>query len=94
MGHLRYIYKLEIIGGLALIKKDVEADYMMGETDKYVFKESLGDNVSTSSDKILGFYPIHNTIVSSIEDNPDYVGANNRDLPVRHHNGDSFYGPF
>ncbi len=73
MGRLRYIYKLEIIGGLALIKKEVEADYITFQSDKYIFKENMGGNVIAHDDKVVAYYPVVNTIISSIEDNPDYV---------------------
>jgi len=86
MGNLRRIYHLEIIGGLALIQKEVEADYVRkSDSAKYIFVENLNDNGRSSDDKEIAYYPVVNTIIASVEENPDYIphsqrnGGNNQE---------------
>jgi hypothetical protein len=80
VSNLKRIYRLEIIGGLALVQKEIEADYVKVKEDstKYVFMENLDDNGSSRDDKVLAYYPSVNTIIASIEDNPDYLPLNRR----------------
>lgn len=70
MSNHRYIFKLELMGGLALIQKEITADFFETNTDagNYIFKSNNDDYCSG----LLGHYPICNTIIVSIDENPDY----------------------
>lgn len=82
MSNYRFIFKLEIISGLALIPKEVECDYYEAKEGTYIF-HSRNKNYCEG---ILGRYPIINTIIHSINENPDYVDP--RDVAE----DDDFYG--
>jgi len=65
------------VGGLALIEVEVEADRLDISKDGgyyYFTIENRG-----YYDKIIAYYPIVNTIISSIEDNPNYLSIWDRD---------------
>jgi hypothetical protein len=70
LGYHKYIYKLQIVGGLALIPIEITADnHHIGEkTGVIYFKESI-----PFSDKCIAWYPTVNTIISERIDNPDYI---------------------
>lgn len=73
-----YIFKLHIIGGLALVEKGVECDYYELKNETYMFM-SRDKNYC---DGIIAQYPVVNTIIHSIDDNPDYEGAPRPNRPA------------
>lgn len=64
----RHIFKLEIICGLALIQKEVCCDTYSIKEGTYLF---VCDDTDYC-DGIIAQYPIVNTIIHSVELNPDF----------------------
>lgn len=73
MNKYKYILKLEIICGLALIQKEICCDTYQKMGGTYYFR-SFDESYCEG---ILAVYPIDSTIITSIEENPDYydIGA-------------------
>lgn len=77
----RYIYKLEILCGLSLIQKDVFADTMTIRGNIYVFH--LEDDIPVSRldpYEPIAYYPVNNTIITEVINNPDYIVTDNQIL--------------
>jgi len=70
MTKYKFIFKLEIITALALIQKEVYCDYYGIDDGTYIFKCKDDEYC----DGIIGRYPMNNTIIHSIDINPDYIG--------------------
>jgi len=71
----KYIFKLQITGGLALINVEVYADYfeVNKESQMLEFREHIKFDSNT-----MGWYPIGCTIISERIKNPDYIIPNKR----------------
>ena len=69
MSNYKHIFKLEIIGGLALIQKEVCCDTYCIKDGTYLFECSNTDYC----DGIIAQYPVVNTIIHSVDVNPDYI---------------------
>ena len=77
MDKFPYIFKLEIIGGLALIQKEVACDYYVVEDETYFFKARNTDYC----DGIIARYPVVNTIIHSVDENDRYVDPEVEAIP-------------
>lgn len=72
-----YIYKLNIIGGMALIPLELTADDLyVGDTEGILyFREK---NRHNSGYTIIAWYPVNNTIIRERLENPDHVAYHSR----------------
>lgn len=67
----RYIYKLNITGGLALIPLEITADdHFIGKQAAMIYFHEEDRKGDTS---VIRWFPINNTIIMERIDNPDYV---------------------
>jgi len=75
MGHHQYLYKLNIITGIALIPLEVTADdHTIGEKSNMIYFHESGYRTNTT----IAWYPSGSTIIRERIDNPDYVRYHER----------------
>jgi len=75
LGYHKYIYKIQIVGGLALIPIEITADdHHIGEkTGIIYFKRDI-----PYSSEYIAWYPTSCTIITERIGNPDYIKQTDR----------------